>query len=157
MSIVAFGEPQSGSNKTPTLRQLLKAEPDVELPEVSIVTMIFKPGKYPQFGFVANNKFRVSVSEDSPLFNTLLEQIEDVVFDGICLGIRVLDRDIAEWQLVMIETTSVTWESAPFGWVGEEAKSKKKPLAKSPPQSQSESGGDEVGVKRSSKRGQRSA
>lgn len=116
MPYTVLGEGYSESRRTPTLKQLLERNPEITLPEVSLVEVVFKPNKFPSFGFVTETGFRVSIPEESPLFATVVREIESWLDSGACLGIKVLDRKAANWQLVSLDSEEALWKETPFGW-----------------------------------------
>jgi len=115
MGTIPIGSQKSDMPKTPTLRQYAKQNPDV-VPNVTMVRIVFKPTKYPEYGLVVEHGFRVSVPEDSPLHGWLTTNMEDVHDKDLCLAVQVDDAMKGHWTLVQLDGTKCSWEETNYGW-----------------------------------------
>lgn len=96
------------------LRKFLSVMPNY--PQISTVKVIFTPGRYDCYSFITEAGYRVNVYDTSPFFSELRQDLEDWVYQDICLGIRVDDPGKASWTLVEVPSTKASWISMPWGW-----------------------------------------
>lgn len=100
------------------------------LPTASMVTRIFRPGRYGAIGLVTEAGYKVAVGDTSPLFSVLLGFLETLEDSDTCLAIRIDDRDRCSWTLVSLEGTKCEWRSFDWGVAVEEASARVSPAPK---------------------------
>jgi len=115
MTIVSVEHEEKSGGKTPTLRQWLK-DGNGKHPKQSNVRVIFKPGKYDQYGLVADHGFRVSVPNTSKLYSWLEENLEPAMGNNDTLVICITDAEKAYWTLGTDTDQSSDWEEADWGY-----------------------------------------
>lgn len=117
MPFQEIGSQTGDQPKTPTLRQY--AAKGGQFPKANTVSVIFKPGKLPNWSMVADNKFRVTVYEDNPLHGAITDSIEEWVNSCACLSIMVVDGLKGEWSLAINTDESVDWKEFSWGYKAE--------------------------------------
>lgn len=100
--------------KLPTLRQFLRQNGKKKLAEGYPVFYVWKPYLYPNIS-LETEKFRVSVSEDNPAFNAILNLIEHCHNKGEGLIVRIRNKDSAAWA---VEPYGDNWDIVPLGTTG---------------------------------------
>jgi hypothetical protein len=125
------------------LRKFLAVTP--AYPKISVVKVIFCPGKFDCFSFISEAGYRVNVYDTSSLFTQLQESLEDLILQDTCLGIRVDDPGKAAWTLVEVPHTKAAWLKTEWGWKLEEAYTPKPVRSNpgSPSQAKSRKSGDQ--------------
>lgn len=119
MSIREFGSGEDKARPTMMLRKFLAVT--AVYPKISVIKVIFCPGKFDCFSFIAEAGYRVNVYDSSPLFSELQESLEDLLLQDTCLGIRVDDPGKASWTLVEVPNTKASWIEMDWGWKLDEA------------------------------------
>jgi len=111
-------ESQAESNftKVPTYQQWLKGASTAELrPKYPVVT-IWLPNKYPSAS-LETEKFRVRISEDNPLWLSLVEAIGQIASTGTILYIETTDVESKMFKVGVLEGELGEWEAiGDFGW-----------------------------------------
>lgn len=130
MPQVPIGSQKGDSPKTPTLRQYY-TQKQGNVPPRSLVTIVFRPNKVPNYSMVSEHGFRVSVMEDNPLHSIITDSLEHWSEDGVSLFIQIDDGQKGYWTLCTDTNESCSWEEKAWGYkiVGEE-KRKTRPSSK---------------------------
>ncbi len=115
MSVIEFGSQKGDTPKTPTLRQWCKQMKGVH-PVQSMITVIFKPGKLPNWSFVCSHGFRVNVFEDSPLHGIISDTIEEWRENGNCLVVTIQDGLKGHWSLGLDTNETAKWVEYSWGY-----------------------------------------
>ena len=113
MAYTVLGQQDGDSPKTPTLRQYLKKTGGV-VSQSTVVSLIFKPSKWGGWTLNCDNKFRVEVLEDNPMYKYLNENIDLLCEDGTSLAVLVTDTQKVQWQLAGQDDYTANWEQ--FNW-----------------------------------------
>lgn len=100
--------------KTPTLRQAIAARLDI--PTLNLVTTIFKPGKFTAISLICEDKFRVNVREEEPLYRDLYALFPDIVNEKIALFVRVPEGSTGRYELLVDETSYSEWTEFHWGF-----------------------------------------
>lgn len=116
--------------KVPTLRQAIKAR--LNLPVTNLVTLIFKPGKYSVISLVCEEKFRVNVREDEPLFRDLLEIFPNLEVEEISLFVRIPEGSEGRFEVLIDDESSSEWTEFDWGFRLESHKTRGKRAGKKP-------------------------
>lgn len=78
--------------------------------EIYQVVLIFKPNKFPNYT-LNTEQFTVRISEDNPLFDDFDHFYNDQLVDeGICLGVKVLDKENKLFALCNMGDSKCYWE-----------------------------------------------
>lgn len=126
-----LGEQSTDSQRTLTLRQWSKANPDLAALAGSLVKMVFKPSKFGSFGFITEHEFKVVVERSTPLANFLEANLEQTIQGNACLWIRIKDASKGSWALESIDSSQTIWEETSWGFKAVETKAKKPDSGKS--------------------------
>lgn len=115
MPNVPIGSQKTDTAKTPTLRQWFKAK-EGNVPQASVVTVIFKPNKAPNYTLVCDHGFRVSILEDNPLFNALVSETEKWQSEEACLMVEIDDGSKGAFTLSLNTNELCEWEEFTWGY-----------------------------------------
>lgn len=111
-------ESQAESNftKVPTYHQWLKGASAAEIrPKYPIVT-IWLPNKYPSAS-LETEKFRVRISEDNPLWLSLVEALDQITRTCTVLYIETTDTDAKMFKVGVLDGELAEWEPiGEYGW-----------------------------------------
>ena len=142
MGYTVIGQQEGDSPKTPTLRQYLKKTGGV-CSQSTVVSLIFKPGKFGGWSLNCDNKFRVEVLEDNPLYKYLNDHEEDLFVQGTSLVVLVTDTEKVQWQLAVQEEYEADWEAYKWGYkIRNHKKIKPSPTADKTARKSKTSGGE---------------
>ena len=131
MPNVPIGKQSHDGSRTPTLREYIKS--GRSLPRNCGVSIIFKPNKTQQYGFVSDAGFRVSVPQGTELFDAITDCLDEWITGSNYI---VICPDISKpgtFSLELNTNESATWKEFDWGYKLEgvvsqkTARSKKKP------------------------------
>lgn len=108
-----LGSGDSSFPKTPTLLQVIKE--GTPIPDVSLVKLLFKPGKINVFSFITEAGYRVNCREDGPLFRDLVVMYDEIYQQDMALFIQVTDKEKGHWMLTTDDDSSTVWEMRDWG------------------------------------------
>lgn len=116
--------------KVPTLRQAIKAR--MNLPTRNWVSLIFTPNKYPVITFICEDKFRVNIREDEPLYRDVLDILSTIEHDDVTFFIDIPEGSEGRFEVLVDDETKTTWSSRDWGYKCETIPEKKKRARKEP-------------------------
>lgn len=116
--------------KVPTLRQAIRAR--LNIPEVNLVTLIFKPGKFPTISFQCEEKFRVNVREEEALYRDAIEILSYLVEEQVAVFVRVPPRSEGRFELLIDDDSESDWSEFEWGYRMETHDKRKKRVGKKP-------------------------
>lgn len=131
MGLKSFGTQKGDSPRTPTLRQYIKS--GKAIPGRNYVNLMFKPNDFGQIGLITSSGFRVTVSEESPLYGALIECYENLIEASITLVVVVTDIEKCVWELSEDEDNLTEWEEHNWGFKSVKMTAKKKLRASKKP------------------------
>lgn len=115
MANVPIGSQKTDSAQTPTLRQFAKKYPD-RRPKICTVSVIFLPNKAPNYTFVVDTGFRVSILEDNPLHGVISDSVERWMADCTCLVIQPTDWEKGHFELCENTDELCDWDEKTWGY-----------------------------------------
>lgn len=95
--------------KLPTLLQYCKAAQEAELKPIRIVQKIWLPNKFRSITF-DTEKYRLRLSDSSPLYTPILEFIPTAEEQEACLAIRICDAKAGTYEIEVLENEKCVWE-----------------------------------------------
>ena len=116
--------------KVPTLRQALKALLDI--PERNLVTLIFKPGKFPTISLQSEEKFRVNIREDEHLYRDMIEVLSTLHDEKTALFIEVPSDSQGRFTVLIDDESESDWSEFDWGFRMETHDKRKKRTSKKP-------------------------
>lgn len=100
--------------KVPTLRQAIRAR--LDFPPTNLVSLIFKPGSYNVISLICEDRFRVNVREDEPLYRDLYELFSNLVSEKLSLFVRVPDDSEGRFEILVDEKSRSEWSEYDWGF-----------------------------------------
>lgn len=97
--------------KLPTLPQFLKAQGKKKLAGQYPVLKVWKPGKFPNYS-LETEKFRISISENNPMFLPFGEFLDQAVESGSGFAVAVNDDRKGGFRVLPL---SDNWDVEPLG------------------------------------------
>ena len=103
----------------PTLRQWLKTVGNGKIAQRYPVVTVWKPNQFPNYTFVTE-KFKVRISENNPVFNSLVGLIQEWYQEDVPIAIAVSPARDGNFDIVLAEGENVDWKA--IGEAGYEIK-----------------------------------
>jgi hypothetical protein len=100
--------------KVPTLKQAIAAK--LALPNFNLVTLVFKPNKYPVLTFQCEEKFRVNVREGESLYEELIELLPTLVASKETLFVEVPNNSQGRFIMHLCAEEQSEWEEFDWGY-----------------------------------------
>lgn len=125
MPFTELGSQNGDSPKTPTLRAYWRSKEGQKIPTTHPVKIVFRPNKAPNWSFVTESNFRVSVLEDNPLHSAITNHMDEWANESMGLFIEITDGAKGQWKLVASDTTGMDWEEMTWGFKVESTFTKK--------------------------------
>lgn len=119
MAKQTLGSQKTDAPKTPTLRQYFQAK-DGKVPIDNLVSIVFKPNKAPNWSFVTEHNFRVSILEDNPLHSVISDGIDEWIENGTVLYVRVTNGSKGQFELILEDEETTEWEVFDWGYKASE-------------------------------------
>lgn len=114
MPNVPIGKQSHDGSRTPTLREFLKAGRAV--PRNCGVKTIFKPNKTPAYGLISEIGFRVSVNENSELYDAIDSLLEEWISGDSYIVICPDTAKPGQFTLELDTNETCEWEEFSWGW-----------------------------------------
>lgn len=114
MAKVTLGSGDSNRPKLPTLLQYVKAGNTT--PAIAHVSIVFFPGKVPNYTLVCADSFRVSIQKGSDLFEVVKTSLDGWAESSLALAVRPDYDDPGTYHLEADEARMCDWIPEDWGW-----------------------------------------
>lgn len=110
-----LGTDSGSAPKALTLIQFAK-QTNGKLPKISYVTVVFVPGKVPNYTLVTQHDFRVNIHKNGALYNLLAEQLSSFAESGLALAVQPDPANIGKFALLLDDGKSAHWDERDWGY-----------------------------------------
>jgi hypothetical protein len=131
MAETLIGSGKNDFPKTPTLRQYLK-EHDYKVAKKSFVKTVFNPGKIPNYSFVTDAEYRVSILKGNDIFAELPLHLGSAIDNQYGLFIAPAESLDGTFAIGIDDSVVVEWEETNYGYKCSGFKPRKPATGKKP-------------------------